>query len=65
MLSLVNQEADGLMERHRVQGYDCVRGIRQISLHATMSALAFQATALVHVLAGDTEDMRWMVRKVA
>ena len=41
------------------------RGLRKISLHATMSVLAFQATALVHVLAGEVEDMRWMVRKVA
>ena len=47
------------LERH------CVRGLRQITLHAAMSALAFQATALVKVLAGDLEDMRWMVRKVA
>ena len=62
---IANQEADSLMERHRMQGYDCVRAIRQISLHATMSALAFQATAFVHILAGEMEDMRWMVRKVA
>ena len=29
----------------------CVRGLRQISLHATISVLAFQATALIHVRA--------------
>jgi len=47
------------LERH------CVRGLRRIGLHVTMSVQAFQATAMVHVLAGDVEDMRWMVGKVA
>ena len=47
------------LERH------CVRGLRQITLHAFMSALAFQVTALVRILAGEAEWMRWMVRKVA
>ena len=47
------------LERH------CVRGLRQITLHAVMSALAFQATVLVRLWAGETEWMRWMVRKVA
>ena len=47
------------LERH------CVRGLRQITLHAAMSALAFQATVLVRLRAGETEWMRWMVRKVA
>ena len=47
------------LERH------CVRGLRQIRLHVLMSTLAFQATALVRVLAGEGEWMRWMVRKVA
>ncbi len=47
------------LERH------CVRGQRQITLHAIMSALAFQATVLVRLQAGDVEWMRWMVRKVA
>ena len=47
------------LERH------CVRGRRQITLHAMMSALAFQVTALVRVLAGEMADMRWMVRKIA
>ena len=32
---------------------------------AAMSVLAFQATVLIHVLAGEVEDMRWMVRRVA
>ena len=47
------------LERH------CVRGLRQITLHAIMSALAFQATVLVRLLTGEADMMRWMVRKVA
>ena len=47
------------LERH------CVRGLRQITLHAVMSALAFQATVLVRLRTGEAQWMRWMVRKVA
>ena len=47
------------LERH------CVRGLRQITLHAAMSALAFQATVVARLQAGEVEWMRWMVRKVA
>ena len=47
------------LERHRI------RGLRQITLHAVMSALTFQATVLVRLQAGETDLMRWMVRKVA
>ena len=47
------------LERH------CVRGLRQITLHAVMSTLAFQATALVRLQVGEAELMRWMVRRVA
>ena len=47
------------LERH------CIRGLRQITLHAAMSALAFQATVLARLQAGEVEWMRWMVRKVA
>ena len=46
------------LERH------CVRGLRQITLHAMMSTLAFQATALVRIMTGEADWMRWMVRKV-
>ena len=46
------------LERH------CIRGLRQITLHAVMSALAFQATVLVRLRAGEAQWMRWMVRKV-
>ena len=47
------------LERH------CIRGLRQVTLHCTMSAMAFQVTALVRVLAGELGDMCWMVRRVA
>ena len=47
------------LERH------CIRGLRQVTLHALMSTLVFQATALVHLLAGEVDLLRWMVRRVA
>ena len=43
----------------------CVRGLGQIRLHALMSTISFQATALVKVGVGQEADMRWMVRRVA
>ena len=53
-----------LKESRRLNRH-CVRGLRQVTLHALMSVLTFQATALVRVLEGEQEWMRWMVRKVA
>ena len=47
------------LERH------CVRGLRKVGLHATMSVLAFQATVLANYQAGQVGDMRWQVRKIA
>ncbi len=47
------------LERH------CLRRLNQINLHALMSTLTYQVSALVKVLAGDMSFMRWMVRKVA
>ena len=41
------------------------RGLRKITLHALMSVLAYQATALVKLQAGKQDEMRWMVRRVA
>ena len=64
MRQAVERVVKGLKESRRLERH-CVRGLRQIGLHATMSVVAFQATALIHVRAGETEDMRWMVRKVA
>ena len=53
------------MKESRRLARHCVRGLRQITLHSLMSALAFQATALMHLRAGEQDLMRWMVRKVA
>ena len=53
-----------LKESRRVERH-CVRGLRKVALHAAMSVLAFQATALIHLLAGQQDELRWMVRKVA
>ena len=53
-----------LKESRRLERH-CVRGIRRIKLHALMSAITFQATALVKALAGRVKEIRWMVRAVA
>lgn len=53
-----------LKESRRLERH-CLRGLRQITLHALMSCLAFQATALVRVKGGQAPRMRWMVRAVA
>ena len=42
-----------------------VRGLAQVTLHAIMSTITYQAIALVKLLAGRALDMRWMVRRVA
>ena len=42
----------------------CVRGLRKITLHAALSALTFQATALARLRAGDADGMRRMTVKV-
>jgi hypothetical protein len=43
----------------------CVRGHKKVSLHALMSILAFQLTALTRLRLGEPELLRWMVRPVA
>ena len=53
----------GMKESRRLERH-CVRGLRKVSLHAAMSALAFTATVLVQTLAGDV-DRLWMVKRVA
>ena len=42
-----------------------IRGLKNITLHALMSVLTYQARALVKLLAGELGTMRWQVRKVA
>ena len=41
------------------------RGLRKITLHATLSVQTFQATALARLRAGDPDRMRRMTVKVA
>ena len=53
-----------LKQSRRLEAH-CLRGLRNIGLHNTMSVLAFQATALTRIFSGQTEYLRWMVRKVA
>ena len=53
-----------MKESRRLEQH-CVRGLRQVALHAAMSALSHQATALAHLAGGETELIRWMVTKVA
>ena len=43
----------------------CVRGMRKITLHATLTAITFQVTALARLQAKDPEQMRRMTVKVA
>ena len=43
----------------------CVMGMRKIRLHATLSALTYQATVLARLRAGDEDRMRQMGVKVA
>ena len=53
-----------MKESRRLESH-CVRGLRKVSLHAAMSTLAFQATALARLRSGEIESLRWMVRRVA
>ena len=53
-----------LKESRRLEAHH-VRGLRRISLHATMAVLTYQATALVHIRAGEAAQACWQVRKVA
>ena len=43
----------------------CVRGLRQVRLHALIAVLVYQATALASALAGAMPWLRWMVANVA
>ena len=52
-----------MKESRRLESH-CVRGLAQIALHSLMSSLAYQATILAQLRAGE-ERWRWMVRKVA
>ena len=55
-----------LKESRRLNSH-CVRGLRRIALHNSMSMMSFQATVLLRTRSGvrPGETMRWQVRKVA
>ena len=40
-------------------------GLDRVALHVNLSALTYQATALVNLQKGEMDDMRWMRRKIA
>ena len=60
----IEQTFKSLKESRRLESH-CLRGLKPITLHALMSTLSYQATALVKAQAGQLADMSWMVRKVA
>ena len=53
-----------LKQSRRLEDH-CVRGLQRVALHVALSVLAYQATVLVNLRAGETEYLRWQVRKVA
>lgn len=53
-----------LKESRRLERH-CTRGLMQVTLHALMSTLTQQASALSKARAGRWEEMNWAVRKVA
>ena len=53
-----------LKQSRRLEAH-CVRGLQAVSLHNAMSVLSFQATALTRIQSGQSDALRWMVRKVA
>ena len=54
----VEQVFKSLKESCRLEAH-CVRGLKAITLHILMSLLVYQSRALVKVLAGGLETMRW------
>ena len=54
----------GLKESRRLTRHN-VRGLRKFRLHAAMSVMSYQATALVNLKAGRQSEMTWMTRRVA
>ena len=54
----------GMKESRRLERHH-LRGLQHLRLHAVMSTLTFQATALWNIQQGRSDDMRWMVRRVA
>ena len=55
----------GSFKHSRALEGHCVRGLRKITIHATLTALTFQVTALARLQAKDPDRMRRMTVKVA
>ena len=53
-----------LKESRRLDDH-CIRGIKQITLHALMSTLTLQANAVVKIQTDRQDELRWQVRKIA
>ena len=53
-----------LKQSRRLEAH-CVRGLKHVALHCSMSVLVFQATALVRLRESGVDGMTWQVRKVA
>ena len=53
------------LKQSRALDDHCQRGLLKVGLHASLSVLAFQATALRRLLAGQVKFLRWQVPRVA
>ena len=53
-----------IKESRRLNNH-CFRGLQKVSLHAMLSTLTVQASALVKMQTGRAQEIRWLVRKVA
>ena len=60
----VERTFKSLKESRRLNRH-CVRGLKKVTLHASMSVLSYQATALAWMGLGQEDRVRWMVPKVA
>lgn len=60
----VERTFKSLKESRRLNRH-CVRGLKKATLHASMSVLSYQATALTKMSLGQEDKARWMVPLVA
>ena len=53
------------LKQSRALNSHCLRGLRKVGVHALLSVLAFQATALRRLRTGQVKWLRWQVQRVA
>ena len=53
------------LKQSRALDAHCLRGLLKVGLHALLSVLAFQTTALRRLLTGQVKMLRWQVPRVA